>query len=118
MVPSWLAALSNMCSTILVALGRHWPLSSVEATSLHVCVEAHVLVPWSLRHSCVNHISCVGYVARLACVGVLSHVSRPGRADRLCMHQLFHASHAVGVAYEVAGGPRGPLWKSFIGVAI
>ena len=116
MVPSRSAALSKMYSTILVAVGRHQSVRSIGATSPHVCVEAYVLVPWSAwpRFSCVNHISCVSYVGRLACVGALNHVSRIGHANRLCMHQLFHASHAVGGLSEIAGGPRGPLLKRFI----
>ena len=100
MVLSSSAGLSSICSTFLVAVGRHRSARSIGATSLHACVEAYVLVSWSLwpRLSCVNRISCVGYVGLLACVGGLNHVSRPGHADRLFACVRSSVSHFIAAS--------------------
>ena len=39
-----------MCGTIRAAVGRYWSVRSTEATSLHVRLLAHVLVPCPAGH--------------------------------------------------------------------
>ncbi len=103
---------SSCCWSILV-FDAHWGhVSACDVSG--PCVST--MSCWS-RVGCVNHVSCVHHADRLTCVSSAGHISRPGHADRLCMHKS-HTLHTVGGPSEVAGGPRGPLWRNYIGVAI
>ena len=84
MVPVWSVGHMNMFGALLVAVGRHRSPRSIEATSLHACVEVHVLVQCP---AC--HVSSTGHAGRLACVGLLSHITR-----------LDHAAHLKLVLYS------------------
>ena len=55
---------------------------------LHVNLVAHAFLPWSCwpRLDCVNHVLCVHHATRLTRISPAGHISRPGYADRLCMH--------------------------------
>ena len=71
MVPSQSAALTSMCGTTLASIDRHRSLRSTEATPLHVSLwPMYQCYGSTTPHpDCVNHISCLGYPGRLACVG-------------------------------------------------
>ncbi len=105
MVPSWSAAPSSMCSAILVAVGRHWSLRSLEATSLHMYVGAHVLVPWSLwprlicwrRASSLHHVGCCTCITAVSLISRLDHVA--------CLACISCAMQAVDGPSETPGGP-------------
>ncbi len=77
---------------------------------------AHVLTLQSCwpRLGRVSHIPHLHHAVRPARICSVSFVSRLAS----CMHEVCHASHAVGGPSEAAGGPRRPLLKSFIEVAI
>ncbi len=104
--------------------GGCWPTSVCEVHWGHISASvcrvpcSRAMVPLATSELCEPHISYVGYVCRLACVGALNHVPCTGHADPRCIHQLFPTSHVVAGPSEVAGGLRGPLLKSCGGVAI
>ena len=122
MVPSWPVALSGIYITSLMAVGRHWSVRSIEATSLHVGLEAHVLLLPLVGHVsvCVCHVPCVLRANRLTCISAASHISHPGHADHLCMHKS-HTLLMVHLGLPVAredhfeklrrsGHPTVPSW--------
>ncbi len=43
----------------------------------------------------MNHVPCVHHADRVTCLSSAGHISRPGHADRLCMHKS-HTLHTVG----------------------
>ncbi len=77
--PVVVSSSSSMYSTILVAVGRHRTARSTEATSLHVCVEAHVPLPCTvcsvLAVRATSHMFTMRIVSLVLVLQATFHVS-------------------------------------------
>ena len=95
-----------MCGTILVAVGQHQCVRSIEATSLHVGLGAHVLVLTLVGHILtVSRVPCLGCVGCLTHLGLLNHIIRLGHTGT--------GPHIGDGPCRSAGGSRGPLSRGW-----